>query len=52
MTVVTISDTRAQPTEHAAPVMVWERCVLAPHDFLTEADIVFWYFRPTRAIYS
>jgi hypothetical protein len=44
MTVVTISDTHirpAQPTEHAALVMVWERCVLATHDFLTEADIVF-----------
>jgi putative acetyltransferase len=49
---VTISDPRirpARPTEHAALVMLWERSVRATHDFLTEADIVF--YRPLVAEY-
>jgi putative acetyltransferase len=52
MRVLTISDTRirrAQPTEHAALVMLWERSVRATHDFLTEADIAF--YRPLVAEY-
>jgi putative acetyltransferase len=40
---------RAQLTEHAALVMLWERSVRATHDFLTEADIVF--LRPLVAEY-
>jgi putative acetyltransferase len=47
-----ISDThirRAQLTEHAALVMLWERSVRATHDFLAEADIVF--LRPLVAEY-
>jgi putative acetyltransferase len=39
----------AQPTEHAALVMLWERSVRATHDFLTEADIAF--YRPVVAEY-
>ena len=39
----------AQPTEHAALVMLWERSVRATHDFLTEADIV--HLRPLVAEY-
>lgn len=39
----------AQPTEHTALVMLWERSVRATHDFLTEADIVF--YRPLVAEY-
>lgn len=49
---LTISGTHirpAQPTEHAALVMLWERSVRATHDFLTEADIVF--YRPLAAEY-
>jgi putative acetyltransferase len=45
MAVLTISGGRirpAQPTEHGALVMLWERSVRATHDFLTEADIVFY----------
>ena len=52
MRVLTISDTHirpAQPTEHAALVMLWERSVRATHDFLTEADIAF--YRPLVAEY-
>jgi len=37
----------AQPTEHAALVMLWERSVRATHAFLTEADILF--YRPLVA---
>jgi putative acetyltransferase len=40
---------RAQLTEHAALVMLWERSVRATHDFLAEADIVF--LRPLVAEY-
>ena len=40
---------RAQLTEHAALVMLWERSVRATHDFLAEADIVF--LRPLVADY-
>jgi putative acetyltransferase len=40
---------RAQLTEHAALVMLWERSVRATHDFLSEADIVF--LRPLVAEY-
>lgn len=39
----------AQPTEHAALVMLWERSVRATHDFLSEADIAF--YRPLVAEY-
>jgi hypothetical protein len=52
MRVLTISDTHirpAQPTEHAALVMLWELSVRATHDFLTEADIAF--YRPLVAEY-
>ena len=52
MRVLTISDTHirpAQPTEHPALVMLWERSVRATHDFLTEADIAF--YRPLVAEY-
>jgi len=35
---------RARATEHAALTALWERSVRATHDFLTEADIVF--YRP------
>jgi hypothetical protein len=52
MTVLTMSDAhirRAQETEHAALVRLWERSVRATHDFLTEADIV--HLRPLVAEY-
>jgi len=52
MTVLTISGTHirpALPTDHTALVTLWERSVRATHDFLTEADIVF--YRPLVAEY-
>ena len=52
MTVLTMSDAhirRAQETEHAALVRLWERSVRATHDFLAEADIV--HLRPLVAEY-
>jgi len=52
MTVLTMSDThirRAQVTEHAAPVNLWERSVRGTHDFLGETDIV--HLRPHVAEY-
>jgi putative acetyltransferase len=52
MTVLTMSNThirRAQVTEHAALVELWERAVRATHAFLAEADIV--HLRPLVAEY-
>jgi putative acetyltransferase len=52
MTVLTMSDAhirRAQETEHAALVGLWERSVRATHDFLAEADIL--HLRPLVAEY-
>ena len=52
MTVLTMSNThirRAQVTEHAALVNLWERSVRATHNFLDEADIV--HLRPLVAEY-
>ena len=52
MIVLTMSNTqirRAQVTEHAALVNLWERSVRATHDFLGEADIV--HLRPHVAEY-
>ena len=43
MTVLTMRNThirRAQVTEHAVLISLWERSVRATHDFLGEADIV------------
>ena len=52
MTVLTMSNNhirRAQVTEHAALVNLWERSVRTTHDFLDEADIV--HLRPLVAEY-
>jgi hypothetical protein len=49
---MTMSDAhirRAQETEHAAVVRLWDRSVRATHDFLAEADIV--HLRPLVAEY-